>query len=427
MKIGDRIRKLRLVKKMTQGELIEDIASITYLSKVENNQTQPTEQFIRKISERLQIDPSILAEQVPNEFTQKLQSVYEEFWKYDRVSEEDIALLQVQIHEVHDNQSFLMIFTILIRYYYIGSHLKDAKTLFEQSRGYINEYDSSIEEHYYFHYYLICGKLLMDLYMLPQANEYLMKCESCQMGVNYQDLAKYYFSLSIVKQQLNENKYISLYYSEKSLEYQKKVGDSNRIAMVYFTRAIQYQLADQPKDAMKCLEEGKACSWDQKNIDLKAVFEYSIGRVYQVGKDNKQAIAYYSNALEYYLKSSFDNKSVQAHKRLVEIYIEEKNWMLVEKHLYQAELLAKEHKAFYYDIELDILRANVFKFLAQENHYEKAMKKIIEHCNEWGLFYHIKKLSSEMGDYFYNKNSFRKAASYYHQAFQAEKLMIELP
>lgn len=51
--IGDQIRNLRLMKKMTQGQLIEDIASITYLSKVENNQTNPTKQFIAKIAERI--------------------------------------------------------------------------------------------------------------------------------------------------------------------------------------------------------------------------------------------------------------------------------------------------------------------------------------------------------------------------------------
>lgn len=49
------------------------------------------------------------------------------------------------------------------------------------------------------------------------------------------------------------------------------------------------------------------------------------------------------------------------------------------------------------------------------------MKKIIVHCEERELYYRIKNLSAEMGEYFYKKNAFKKSALYFHQAFQIEK------
>lgn len=422
MKIGDRIRSLRLVKKMTQGQLIEGIASITYLSKVENNQTQPTDNFIKKIAERLNIAPSLLLEQMPDEFTKKLENIYDHYWKHDILSEENLALLQVQVNETHVNRSFLMIFTTLIRYYFVGFRLYDAKLIFEQSTNLINAYDSSVEERLYFNYYLICGKLLMDLHMPSQANEYLLRCESYIAGADDQDRAKLYFSLSIVNQQLNEDKLACLYYSGKSYEYQKKLGDSSRLAMVLFTRAIQFHLVSQPKDAMNSLKEAKACYWDQDNPNLRAILEYSIGRVYQVGKDYDQAITSYMNAIQLFLKSSFKEKSVQVHKRLIEIYIEQKEWRLVEKHLGQAQTIAMKRKNLYYDVELDILQASIYKHQAQEANYEKAMRRIIEHCMELEYYYHIKNLATEFGAYFYNKKSYKKAATYYHQAFHAEQI-----
>jgi tetratricopeptide (TPR) repeat protein len=168
--------------------------------------------------------------------------------------------------------------------------------------------------------------------MLSQEHEYLVRCESYRSGAEDQDLAKYYFSLSIVKQQLSENPFISLYYSEKSLRYQQKVGDPNRLAMVFFARSIQFQLVDQPKDAMKCLQQGMDCFKDHHNVNLKAILEYSIGRIYHVGEDYQQAIKYYMNALLLFRESSFIEKSIQVHKRLVEIYIKEKKWTLVEDH-----------------------------------------------------------------------------------------------
>lgn len=417
--VGDRIRNLRLVKKMTQGQLIDGIASITYLSKVENNQAQPTDQFIQRIADRLQIDPSILLGQDPNGTGQKLEAIYDHLWKHGMISDQDLALLHVQVNEAHDNRSYVMIFTTLIRYYYIDFHLQEAQKLFQQSTHFINTYDPSIEDRLYFQYFLLCGKLLMDLYMLPQADEYFLRCESYRLGAEDQDLAKYYFSLSIVKQQINKDQLVSLYYSERSLDYQKKIGDSNRLAIVLFARAIQFQLANQPKDAMNCLSEAKACFWDRNNLKLRAIFEYSIGRVYQVGKNYDQAIYYYMNALSLYKNSSFVEKSTLVHKRLVEIYIEQKNWTLVEEHLHHAQVHAKRNKEYYYDIELDILQASVYKLLAQGSQYEKMMRKIIEHCRERSLNYYIKHLGTELGNYFYSVGAYKKAATYYHQACEA--------
>ena len=51
--VGERIRQLRIHKQLTQKELTEGICSITYLSRIENGQINPSAEFLRKVSKRL--------------------------------------------------------------------------------------------------------------------------------------------------------------------------------------------------------------------------------------------------------------------------------------------------------------------------------------------------------------------------------------
>ena len=60
MYIGERIRQLRLHKKLTQGELVDGICSITYLSRVENNQIKPSYNCLSKIAYRLGVALTIV-------------------------------------------------------------------------------------------------------------------------------------------------------------------------------------------------------------------------------------------------------------------------------------------------------------------------------------------------------------------------------
>lgn len=423
MELGDRIRNIRQLKNLTQGELIEGIASITYLSKVENNQTTPTNHFIQKIADRLGISPDILFQQNLITFNEKLEKLYEGFMEKDKINEEDIAFLQIQVNETHVNQIYIMIFTILIRYNLIHSNLRKAYRLYQQSMNLIKSNDTLVKNHIYFHYYLVCGKLLLDLYIYPKANEYLQRCELFIDGVNDQNKAKLYFSLSLVSQKINRDKHVCLYYSGKSLDYQKKVGNVNRMVIVLLIRSLQFHLDNQPNDAANSLKEANTYSWDQNNANLRAMIECSMGSLYQAANDEPKAIKYFLKAIESFRESTFIEKSLQAHKRLVEIYIKQKDWKHVDKHLNQAQAIAQAFKTSFYDIEIDILQTSVYRYQNQDSNYEKAMRKLIEYCEEQKFYYYLNKLATEFGAYFFNKQSYKKSAIYFNQSFIAEQML----
>src|SRR5699024_9351135 len=56
MQIGSKIRLHRIKKNMTQEELADGIISVSYLSKIENNQTIASDEVMEFLCQRLDID-----------------------------------------------------------------------------------------------------------------------------------------------------------------------------------------------------------------------------------------------------------------------------------------------------------------------------------------------------------------------------------
>ncbi|HDR7964592.1 TPA: helix-turn-helix transcriptional regulator, partial [Bacillus wiedmannii] len=63
MNIGERIRQIRIHKEFTQGELVSEICSITYLSRIENGQIKPSVSFLEKVAKKMEVDYNFLVDE----------------------------------------------------------------------------------------------------------------------------------------------------------------------------------------------------------------------------------------------------------------------------------------------------------------------------------------------------------------------------
>ncbi|MEC5267402.1 helix-turn-helix transcriptional regulator, partial [Bacillus mycoides] len=52
MEIGERIRQVRMHKGLTQGELVSEICSVTYLSRIESGKIKPSSSFLKQVSKK---------------------------------------------------------------------------------------------------------------------------------------------------------------------------------------------------------------------------------------------------------------------------------------------------------------------------------------------------------------------------------------
>jgi tetratricopeptide (TPR) repeat protein len=75
VRLGDRVRALRIAAGLTQNELAEGRFSKEYISQIERGKTKPTESTVEWLAERLGVDPSFLASGVSTEERTKVETL----------------------------------------------------------------------------------------------------------------------------------------------------------------------------------------------------------------------------------------------------------------------------------------------------------------------------------------------------------------
>ncbi len=101
MRFGDRVRELRLQRKLTQQKLAEKVGvTVGYISKVEKERLQfgdfPSEKFIHKLADALQCDEDellLMTDRVPEAIQKRILELPGIFKKLVELSREDLLRL----------------------------------------------------------------------------------------------------------------------------------------------------------------------------------------------------------------------------------------------------------------------------------------------------------------------------------------------
>lgn len=420
--VGERIRQLRIHKQLTQKELIEGICSITYLSRIENGQINPSAEFLRKVSKRLGYDLTELSS--PNR-DEKTLGIVENYKRNGEITEENLTYLHIQTLELNSTEINLEIYGVLLRYYTTKGEIEQARNIYNLSKRFISGEMSVELEEEYFYYFLACGNFFYCLQDFTLANHYYSKGESLLKDKDNLEAAKLYYNLSLVKQRTYANQEVSLYYSQKAYEIFKKYGEKENIIIVLITLGVQYQLNNELDTSMECLKKAEAIIVKDKDrekyVSYTAMIQHNMGRIYEKKKDYRGAVTYYIKSMEKFERHSLEQQNVYPLKRLVEIYIELKDWVLVDKYLEKAIAITEKHQLKYDYIRLNMIKLSVKKIQGNESSYEKGMQKLLDTAIQLNQGALIKKITKELGNHFYEKKAYKKAADLLRRALDCEK------
>ncbi|PYI56381.1 helix-turn-helix domain-containing protein [Paenibacillus flagellatus] len=421
MSAGNRIRTIRQWKRMTQGELCKGISSVAYLSKVENELTVPSQAYLEKIAERLHVDLRDLTEGAPSRFPDRLRAIHDRYWTRDVISEEDVALLSIQVKELHDKSVYPMLFSTLIRYHYLHAGLKEAQHLYRMSRKLVPETGSGADGAIIYYYYLACAVLHYELHEPYVTNDYYRKAEAYAACVSDREKARLYYNMSVVNQRINPDKSICLYYSGKAYELLKHSEERNRVVNILLVRSIQFLSADRPQEAHDALEEAERLrDAAESDAGLLGAMAYNFGRVYFMTKRYPEAIRSFEAAIVHVHEAGQSDKSLQALKRLVELNMELKDWTAVEKHLREALRIEARYKEVFYDIELHLLELELYKRKMEHSLYEKEAAKLLAHCADHKHNGFAARLCKDLGAHYFRKRAFKKSAECFQRAYELE-------
>ncbi|MCI3922688.1 hypothetical protein MO973_20865 [Paenibacillus sp. TRM 82003] len=415
MKIGTKIRHLRIYRNMTQGELVDGITSVAFLSKVENDLTKPSERFLTAVAKKLDVSPDFLLEDIPPGFSEYVRETLQNYWAQERLTEGDLLRLHIQIHNMHSNRDYVIMFTILIRYYFIQAKLKEAKELYDRSRTFAQLDDPGVEPSLYFYYFHTCGNLFIGTQDFMQAYAFFHRAEAYVDSVDRRSRARLYYNLSVVSQKVEDDPSVCLQYSKKCYDLLKEADEPERLISLLLTRCLQYYDAHQPDEAVRCLEEAQSIVSERSDPVVMGIIYYNHGRLHHRNNEWENAVACFHRALDVFKVVGDVPRQFSIYKKLAEMYLESKNWAELNATLQAADELSASlsKEELPNDVEWDLLKARIFKVQEEIAKYERNMDKIIYYCETNRQWNYLKIAASELAEHYYKKSAYKKAAELY--------------
>ena len=417
--IGEKIRHLRIHKQLSQTELVDGICSVAYLSKVENGKAKPSKAFLQQVAERLNVSFDMIDNPSSDNFQQKLETSLVSIEAEKRsLTPEDESLFKMALIEFVPPLLLIRVITVLLKEYLAKDHIKEAEYVFQK---FINLIDTStnftpedqLEKNIYFRFHKVLGMFFYIKNNFNKAEYHFLMAERYIDNPHDLKSGEIYYKISLVKQRLIEDKTLALYYSEKAYEIFKQENDLNNLVKTLITMGVQYHFAAQYESSLRVLNEAahylETATIDNEN-SLFSMTHYNIGRVYQKTAEYEKALQYYNGCLEFLLE---ERGKVYILKAILEIKLHLKQWEEVKRLLDEALYLTQKYEMISIEVDLQWIKAKVFKQRGDELNYEKYIKQAIEMAegNDYYLF--VKRMGKELGDY-YNENRFyKKAAKYY--------------
>jgi tetratricopeptide (TPR) repeat protein len=153
------------------------------------------------------------------------------------------------------------------------------------------------------------------------------------------------------------------------------------------------------------------------------MIQNNLGRIYQGKKEYDLAIQHFEDSIRMNDEAFEEKEKIYAYGRLIEIYLELKDWSRIEFYLAESIQMAKKYELIHCYIKLRSVKALTFKLRGDEMKYEKEMKKIIDLSLKKEQFILLVKLANELGEHFYAKRAYKKASDYFKLAQEYHKVL----
>ncbi|MCM3617119.1 helix-turn-helix transcriptional regulator [Sutcliffiella horikoshii] len=295
MDIGSKIKFFRIQKGLKQEDLARGIISVSYLSKIENNLTAPSEEVLRLLCERLEVS---LIEQQDDTFLQELTAWYK---LMTTTESEEIKrrydLLSGKISSL--NTKTYMYFVLFdLRYQLYLKNMEQSRSLIDKLQQFVDIFD--IQMHYYFQKFYAIYEYRLNNFV--HALEHLKIAEKLlQRNSNFEKSEEadlYYLFGLTYSQSLKEP--LSITYTTKALHEFQAIYDFKRSAECQVLLGICYRRIGEYDRAEESYLLAQKLSESLHNIYLQSLIYHNLGKLYSIQGKQMEAIKEYEKS--YYLK-----------------------------------------------------------------------------------------------------------------------------
>ncbi|EOO20115.1 MULTISPECIES: helix-turn-helix domain-containing protein [Bacillus cereus group] len=412
MNIGERIREIRIHKEFTQGEVVSGICSITYLSRIENGQIKPSNSVLKKIAKNLDIDYNFLVGADYEDIEAKILEICNRYKNDNIISSKDLSSLELYVRDTDSILLLLKAYGVLIYYHSRNNNLLHVATIVNEASQVISNQVSSLYTQDFIYYLMARGHYFSNKQDYMTANEIYIQTENL-LGLDETRLhADIYYNLSLTNQSLYKDQTISRLYAKKAYRLYEKLNVENQVINILIIIALQYQKDNLPEKAFESLKQAEIKAEVSNNPMYLPLIAYNYGKIYQGLKDYTNSIKYYEKSLQTSNLYPDQAQKIYAVRNLIEIYIEFKDWKIVNKLMDDAlEMLSNSDMPHAY-VEIYGLKGKISKLRGDNHGYEKNMQKAIEMGLEKKQYPLVREIATELGNYFYDNRAYKMSAKY---------------
>ncbi|QED47019.1 helix-turn-helix transcriptional regulator [Cytobacillus dafuensis] len=332
--IGSRIKYYRINANLTQEELCKGVCSPSYLSKVENNNMEPSEDILRLLCERMKISLNTIRNFDENEIGKKIENWYE-LLKVNT----DKEILNKEYEELNslfisqkDSYQALKFKIFNIKYFIKTEEFAKIDTLLHA----LTKYQSTMSSDLLFFYYYFSGMGYYVQSNFCEAEEQLLQSlEKIQSFTKHSDTYDYeisdiFYYLSLCYGKLHQT-HRTKEFALKSLRIADKILDHLKQIKLYVILGINEGRTKSYSKAIEYYEKAIKIAKAINHDSYTGIINHNLGYLYSLQDKSLDAIVYYHKSLHYipeyrvnrliitYFCLAREYKKIKQHKEMKEV------------------------------------------------------------------------------------------------------------
>ncbi|AGT33173.1 hypothetical protein M493_14675 [Geobacillus genomosp. 3] len=411
MKLGDRLKFARLMKGMTQEETAEGIISVSYLSKIENNQAIPGEEVLELLFHRLGIHRG--ENGTTPSWHESVMAWYKAMTDKDvPTAKERYETVKKQCGESGDAEATVYFQLMRIRYLLLLRDVKGAEAAARSVQEWYEALDDTMRYYYwkFFGLFYYCQEKYDDALQCYQKAEGLIGAER-RPNWEEADLA-YLLALAYSR---TWKVFPCIRYAERALALSQAEYDLRRSAECHILLAICYRRCGEMEKAIDCcLLAQKAARLADDRL-LIGIVEHNLGHLKGLKHQYREAVQHYENSLMYKAEAPLADRFITLLALVREHYAAqnyrkalaaaEEGW----QQLRQSDGGVTGHYEYY-------LHFSVYRLLlsGEGEAFERLLKhEAIPYFQKRKEYEDAARYAEYLADYYARERQYKQAAHYY--------------
>ncbi|MBO8155733.1 MAG: helix-turn-helix domain-containing protein [Bacillaceae bacterium] len=290
--IGKVIRDLRVKQNMTQQDLAKGICSVTYLSKIENNNMTPSDEVLECICGRLGITKDELMIDPHESFLKDLETWLKSIAVERDADQADQLYVDIKKQaENVDGHLYQMYFRLYeLRYFTFKRNIKEAEHVFHV----LKDKEYLFNDMHKYRYYKFLGIFHIQKDLLNLALDFLLKAEDYMKNLMDPEL---FYLFSITYSRLH-NPAKSILYARDALKLYQENINHRRIQECHLLLGINSLLLKDYTAAENHFTKILHSDFEKTNKHLKGRIYHNLGYLKYLNHDIAGAETYLNKALE---------------------------------------------------------------------------------------------------------------------------------